>query len=378
MLRIVPRFREMLQAHGACNHGIIKKIADFTSIDPRQIRALLNNKLKHIPLDTLSAVCRYLVDELGMAPDEVTRSLFGVEADGLWSMLVNTHIDYCLGLRNLPQTSEPRWVNAYDAMLQAAFLEELFAVGHKHNSGLKQHLVRSYNPAGNQTSLVQQSSAYYAKLGERKGGRALVCLGSVKSNPLSECVIAAAFGTRPFTPLKHVNRPSVCPFFLRYRDDDPHPPSCHAGRQTGGSCPDRGPGIYYETDDGQWEFSPADDLHDVAIVFYLHRPTERSAEMVLAGFSGMATGCIARDLPRLSQRLWPPQLSHGDLMVGAFVVSYEFRKQPAAHVDFRHLMPKTKQPKVIQISPSVLARRLLVDWTPPAQKSRPARQPVPR
>jgi len=381
MLRIVPLFREILLDRGAYNHGIIKKIADFASTDPRTIRALLNNKLKHIPMDTVSEVCRYFIEELGMDRDQVSRSLFGFEPDGLWPMLKHTHVDYCLGLRNLPQTSEPRWVNAYDAMLQGAFLEELFAIGHKHRSGLKQHLVRSYNPAGNQTLLAKQTSDYYARLRERRGGRSLVCLGSVKSNPLSECVIAAAFGPKPFTPPKHVDRPSLCPFFLRYRDDDPHPLSCHAGRQTTGSCPDRGPGIYYETDSGDWEFCPTDDLHDAAIVFYIHRPTERSTEMVLAGFSGLATGCVARDLSRLSKELWPPQLSQEALMAGAFVVSYEFRKPPSAHVDFRYIVPKTQQPKVTAISPKVLANRLQVDWEPAsdeAEETKPSQPVAPR
>jgi hypothetical protein len=378
MMRIVPRLREILEAHGAYNRGIIKRIAEFATTDPRQITALLNDKLRHIPMRTLSATCCFLVEELGIDPDEVSRSLFGFKADGLSSMLKHTHVDYCIGLRNLHETAEPRWVNAYDAMLQGAFLEGLFAIGHKHRTGLKQHLVRSYHPAGNQAWLAEQSSAYYANLGKRKGARALVCLGSVKSNPLSECVIAEAFDTKPFTPPRNTSRPSLCPFFLRYRDDDPHPPSCHAGRKTTGVCRDRGPGIYYETESGEWEFCPTDDLHDAAIVFYIHKPTERSAEMVLAGFSGLATGCMARDLSWLSRQLWPPQISQDDLMVGAFVVSYEFRTPPSAHIDFRYLVPKTQKHKVIPISPKVLASRLLLDWPPASDEAEEAEsgQPV--
>jgi hypothetical protein len=271
-------------------------------------------------------------------------------------------------------TSEPRWVNAYDAMLQGALLEEMFAAGHggpKQHGAVKQHLVRAYHPAGNQTRLAQQSLALCAKLRERKGSRALVCLGSVKSNPLSECVVASAFDTKPFVSPQHVDKPQhrACPFFLRYRDDDPQPVSCFAGRQLARFFPDSGPGIYYETETGDWAYCPTGDLHDAALVFYIHRPTERSVEMVLAGFSGIATGCVARDLPRLCKRLWPPSLEREDLKVGAFVIRYEFRKPPSAHVDFRHLLPKPRRTQVIPIATSVLARRILGEEVPPPEEA---------
>ncbi len=373
-MQIVLQIKRLLQAHGAWKQGIINELADFIPIHRHQITKLLNNELKQIPLDTLSAVCRFLVDRLGIAPEDVAQQLVRFEAEGLWSMLTYTHIDYCLGLRTVSGTSEPRWANAYDAMLQGAFLEEMFAAGHsgpKQHGGLKQHLVRSHHPACNQARLAEQSMALCAELRERKGSRGLVCLGSIKSNPLSECVVASAFGAKPFTAPQHVDKPQhrACPFFFRYRDDDPQPVSCYAGRQLARYFSDSGPGIYYETETGDWALCPTDDLHDAALVFYVHKPTERSVEMVLAGFSGIATGCIARDISRLSKRLWPPSLSRQDLKVGAFVIRYEFRKPPAVHVDFRHLLPKPRRTEVIPIAANVLARRILGEVGPPPEEA---------
>ena len=63
------------------------------------------------------------------------------------------------------------------------------------------------------------------------GDRALVCIGSMKSNPVVELVIASACGCDPFVSQDKIAKASerYCPFYLRYRTDDPHPDSCAAG-----------------------------------------------------------------------------------------------------------------------------------------------------
>ena len=62
--------------------------------------------------------------------------------------------------------------------------------------------------------------------------RALVCLGSVKSNPVVELVLAELFHCEPFVSQDEVNDPRErnCPIFMRLRDNDPHPASCSVGR----------------------------------------------------------------------------------------------------------------------------------------------------
>lgn len=375
-MQVVCQLKELLQNHNCYHHGVIHEIANAARIDRRQVRAMLDNDLKHIPRNSLSAVCRVLIEDFGIDRDEVARHMFGFAAEDIWSMLAHTHVDYCLGLRTVNETAEPRWTNAYDTMLQGAFLEELFGVGQKRRRGLRQHLVRASNPAWSQERLAEQTLALYATMRKRKGSRTIASLGSCKSNPISECLIASAFSAKPFVvpPLPNRPRQRPVPFFLRYRDVDPRVNSCHAGERLAENWLDQGPGIYYETESGEWKCCPTDARNDAAVVLYVHRPTERSVEMVLAGFSGVATGCVARDLNRLSKDLWPPSLSRNDLKVGAFIVRYEICKPPSAHVDFRPLLPRTRPAEVIPIAANVLCRRILgEEESPPAQNRRASR-----
>ena len=72
----------------------------------------------------------------------------------------------------------------------------------------------------------------YGDFCETAGDKALVCLGSNKSNPVSEMLIARAFNCDPFIPQDGLASAASrsCPIFLRYRDSDPQPPSCCGNR----------------------------------------------------------------------------------------------------------------------------------------------------
>ena len=77
----------------------------------------------------------------------------------------------------------------------------------------------------------------------------MICLGSIKSNPVAELILAEAFGCEPFQSadeLEHAHE-RACPIFLRYRADDPHPPSCSGGLRLSRHQDSPSPGLYYET-----------------------------------------------------------------------------------------------------------------------------------
>ena len=145
----------------------------------------------------------------------------------------------------------------------------------------------------------------------------------MKSNPLTECIVARTFDTRAFEEQRNVRRPENrhVPFYFHYRPEDPHPTSCFGGLHLAQSHRDGQPGIYYDTENG-WECCPTtpDGVHDAAMIFYCYRPHQKTVEVVLAGFSGRATASLANDLATCAKQIWPPQYQQPDLKIGDQVV----------------------------------------------------------
>ena len=205
-----------------------------------------------------------------------------------------------------------------------------------------------------------RSRDVYEEFGEIAGDKALVCLGSVKSNPTVELVLGEAFGCEPFVSQDNVAKATdrSLPFFLRFRDRDPHPPACSAGLQLSKTEKVSEPGLYYEQADGTWVFAGgATAGKDAALVFYIFRESLGRLDMVLSGFSGRATRLLARTLAHRAEDFWPPVFHQDYLQVGAYIVTYE----PSDTVDESSDILSTDlmaNATVIPLPVEALARRL--------------------
>ena len=124
---------------------------------------------------------------------------------------------------------------------------------------------------------------------DAQGDRGMVCIGSVKSNPVVELLFADTFGCTPFVTEDDVDDVSArsCPFFLRYRDSDPQPGGASAGLRLSKNQDAPDPGFYYENDDGTWSYAGGENK-DTALVFYLFRESTRSARH---GFEWLFRSC---------------------------------------------------------------------------------------
>ncbi len=82
-----------------------------------------------------------------------------------------------------------------------------------------------------QEQVETRAKEVYEEFSEIDGDKALISLGSVKSNLTVEMIMGAAFGCDPFVSQDEFKtaKDRSCPFFLRYRDNDPHPPAASAG-----------------------------------------------------------------------------------------------------------------------------------------------------
>lgn len=362
--------------------GTIKSIVEHTGLDRHQVAALLKNEVKYIPLMALSRLCDYLIENGFCAADQLPGALFAVEPENFWEILARRRrLELCLGVRRPAnrESLDGSWVVASDSILLGEILNGVSTLGgtakHEgvggdrpvapppHPEHLKQTLVWSpgedaAEEAG--STVTAQAREVYEEFSEMQGDRALVCFGSTKSNPVVEIVLSQAFGCEAFVTQDNSEAPEKrsVPFFLRYRDDDPHPPSCGAGlklAKTGGS---NKPGIYYETEDGSWDVCDWEaNSRDAAFVFYIHRESQGRLEMALGGFSGRATRLLAKFLATRAQELWPPCYSANGVDVGAYVVQFSFSAQDQKSKDVnRGDLVATS--KVIAISANAIQRRL--------------------
>jgi hypothetical protein len=137
--------------------------------------------------------------------------------------------------------------------------------------------------------------------------------------------MGAAFGCDPFVSQDDVKtaKERSCPFFLRYRDSDPHPPAASAGMRLSKTEKADQPGLYYEQANGSWAFAGgATRGQDAALVFYIYRESLGRLEMILSGFSGRATRLLARTLAHQAEVFWPPIYHENYLQIGAYIVQY--------------------------------------------------------
>jgi hypothetical protein len=159
---------------------------------------------------------------------------------------------------------------------------------------------------------------------DAQGDRGMVCIGSVKSNPVVELLFADTFGCTPFVTEDDVDDVSArsCPFFLRYRDSDPQPGGASAGLRLSKNQDAPDPGFYYENDDGTWSYAGGENK-DTALVFYLFREALGRLDMVLSGFSGRATRLLAKTLAIRGEEFWPPVYEESGVQIGAYLVQYD-------------------------------------------------------
>ncbi|MCR9293529.1 MAG: helix-turn-helix transcriptional regulator [bacterium] len=353
--------------------GTIKAIVEYTGLDRHQVASLLKNEAKYIPLEALSRLCDYLVEHGYASADQLPGILFSVKPEHFWELLARRkRLEICVGVRRPDNvdTPETAWVVASDAVLLGEVLHGVTTLGGTdklahtqsqarevptHPELLKQTLV--WSPGINDASAaIARANRVYDAFTSSSGDKALICLGSLKSNPIVELITADSFMATPFETQDNVEKASdrKCPFFLRYRDSDPHLPSASAGVRLSKKEAADEPGIYYELADGTWKY--AGGQHS-ALVFYVYRESLGRLEMVLSGFSGRATRLLARTLSNRGEAFWPPVYQENYLQIGAYIVQYEAPSEASEPDDILRT-DEIGNPTIIPLPQEAIARRM--------------------
>ena len=335
--------------------GTIKAIVEHTGLDRHQVAALLKNEVKYIPLKALSRLCDYLIEHGHATAEQLPGALFAVEPENFWELLARRNrLEMCVGVRRDESADVPdvSYVVASDSVLLGELLNGVTTLGGTAKlrkpadpaqsasastpipqpEHMKQTLV--WSPGQAPAAEVQaRAELVYNEFSEPKGDKALIGIGSTKSNPVVEIVLARLFSCDPFVSQDQVANPTdrSVPFFLRYRDNDPHPDSCVGGLRLSERDKASKPGIYFELADGKWQHCAVGPKNEVGFVFYVHREAQGRLEMVMGGFSGRATRLLARSLATRAEDYWPPAYTGQGMQVGAFIVQFDSptsRKDP--------------------------------------------------
>lgn len=326
--------------------GTIKQIVEYTGLDRHQVAALLKNEVKYIPLKALSRLCDYLIEHGHATAGQLPGALFAVEPENFWELLARRRrLEMCVGVRRdmSQETADTSFVVAADAVLLGELLNGVTTLGGtakmKKSGGnmtmltsdslpqpdyLKQSLVWSPGQA-DEAEVIRRAHSVYNEFSESQDDKGLIGIGSTKSNPVVEIMLAQAFNCEPFVSQDHVeeSQSRSLPFFLRYRESDPHPSSCAAGIKLSEKSEEIEPGLYYEDASGKWcRFGSNNPKEEVAFMFYIHRESQGRLEMVMGGFSGRATRLLARSIATRSQDYWPPTYDMQGLQVGAYLIRF--------------------------------------------------------
>lgn len=340
--------------------GTIKSIVEHTGLDRHQVASLLKNEAKYIPLDALSRICDYLIDHGYATADQLPGALFAVNAENFWELLARRgELEIVLGVRESSSGGAAAGASlvASDAVLFGELLNGVSTLGGvaKHQGAnelpdespseqrsapmpdkIQQTLVWSPGVVSLDDARARASEVMDGFV-DAQGDRGIICIGSVKSNPVVELVFADAFGCTPFVTEDDVDDVSArsCPFFLRYRDNDPQPGGASAGTRLSKNEDAPEPGFYYEKDDGTWAYAGGKNK-DTALVFYLFREALGRLDMVLSGFSGRATRLLSKTIAIRGEEFWPPVYEQDGLQIGAYLVRYEDTEGEPGRDDLLH------------------------------------------
>ncbi len=358
--------------------GTIKSIVEHTGLDRHQVASLLKNEAKYIPLEALSRLCDYLIDNGYATAEQLPGALFAVNAENFWELLARRgEIEIVVGVRQGEGDASPEnaMVVASDSVLVGELLNGVSTLGgaaKHHGSGgdaddskprdvpMPDRIQQTLTWSPGQVSLDDaraRATEVFESFCNAQGDRGLVCIGSVKSNPVVELVFADAFGCTPFVTEDDVDDVSArsCPFFLRYRDNDPKPNGASAGTRLSKNMDAPEPGFYYEKEDGTWEYAGGKG-RDTALVFYLFREALGRLDMVLSGFSGRATRLLSKTLAIRGEEFWPPVYEEDGIQIGAYFVQYENTDAKPSRDDLLYNTGGAAQ--IMPLPRSAVARRM--------------------
>ncbi len=331
-MHIEVRLKRVLQEHGLDDRGVTQRIADAIKVHRHTIGKLYRNQATHPSLEVLGKVCVWL-QENGVPATALPHSLFGTRPSGLCGAIAASgFVTLYVGEYHqvAPKTRTWRWVAQHDALAMSKVVQSLSAA--RGHADRPVQVRMRYIPfrfeqqkQGPRKAHLDEDARYAKEVFERmrSGGRShsAILIGSQRANLLLEIFVADLFGCARF---QSPGKISTCvPFYLLYRADDRHVPSCFGGHDLPPGCRTaKKPGIYYLTKEGWVGCPKIPNEEDAGIVIVSRDAGTSSCEMAFFGFSGAATEALSELLLDNPDRFWPPAIEANGRQVGVYICRF--------------------------------------------------------
>ena len=315
------QLRSILASRGKDHHGIIARIAARTELPNHVVRRLYHNEVESVPFDALSRICNFLIEHVEYPPASLPGDLFKLREQGTLGRLSRcTRVKVCMGVRLIDQSP---WTHAADSLLQGAVLHHLSrdrALRYSTTQIVSEALIPAPQDGKVSADARKECDDLERNLTAQMGDRALVCIGTTKSNPMAEYIVAKLLGAVPFRSR------SDSPVYLRYPSKADGPASCCGGVGSfmtkahfrDGNQRKPVAGICFQRQDQSWYCCPETKKTEAAWVISCERPSEKRVEVVVGGFGWKATHCLAKILPKIADVAEPQPIAddlHGAIAV---------------------------------------------------------------
>lgn len=401
-MKLYIRLQQILNDSGYTVADIVREYGKDNEgkdvVSEYKVKHLMDDNAKELSRDVLEKVCNFLVKYNVAVPTDLPDILFAHSPEHFWSLLYERrHVTLCMGTR--PDTDyKDHVVVAADSMLQASLLKRMTEAGFQISSGndtqhgkgrqkkysvqiIDPQLVRAWRKAEDapwsEKVRFEAEECYDKFLRQSEKNTALICLGSIKSNAVIDKVFETSFiNATAFQSQDDCDdtRQRSCPFLIAYRKDDPKPASICGGVKLFNQAQPAEDGIYYEDASGCWtrvawrrdieedaQGQPIVKGEEPALVFYRFERGISRLQVVMGGFSGQGTRCLA-DYMRAHQleieKLWPPTISNKHLDVGAFILSFPVEGMPRGDDGMPGKYRIVSDPAVFRIPKEALEHRL--------------------
>ena len=367
-MQIKFNLKKVLVQHGLAKHGIKGRLANDLGIHRHTVRKLINGDVESISLKILSDLCQWLQARGDVPAEVLPQALFDFRPDALWSAVARTKI-VRIYLGEYQQIGDPApirlWINRRDSVVAAAIVEALHTCA---KEGVKPPIVHSeYVPFSfaNQTPVTKEehfeedthrAKRMFKQTRAQGMSATRILVGSQYVNYLVECYFADLFGAVPFKP---PGRKPVMPIYMRFRDANSSMQSCFGGLAAPPGSNDgdgSAPGMYYLDEKNRWVCCPwVRRQEDSGLVTVLRDPGAGLIEIVMFGFSGRATACMATEVVRKPQPFWPPYFHWQGRELGVYICKFKFSPDDSRDA---HDVCLAKPTDIVPLDAKVLARYL--------------------
>jgi hypothetical protein len=340
-MQFILRLGKLLGVDKELPRGLIQELSGETDLRRHCVSSLVRGDVKYVSLDALGRICEAVAKRKSIDPRTLAAELFAFLPDDLWKVLAECEVlQCCLGKRRVLYWPGKDYVMASDSYLQGQILSQISDPSLRHvAAGAASHHFQPPNllqsPGDREHRSQVQLSPDVIEVARQlrvscreRIGTGLLAVGSIKVNSLVELLFAEWFGAEPGVSQDEFQDPAQrsVPLFFCYREDDVQPLSCCGGTHLTKGGPRNEPGIYFESEDGEWKHCACDnEYRDAAFLIYTYRPHTKHVELACGGFSGEATAALAAYLKPIAAGI-ERQYVTPDLQIGMYVVELKFRR----------------------------------------------------